>query len=156
MSKYTNARYPEKINDLINNDGTINMPEEGPVDNEATAQEIKELIESLDYEELPEEAFDKVFRFDLATLECIESSFDTHPLEWFYQWVKDEKFYIVCDFTGNYWTSEDTFDTGSLRTGLVIQTDAETGMSKLMIGFDEEVFALSGTIRINFDPNRGI
>lgn len=78
MSKYTNALYPDKINDLINNDGTINMPGESPIDNEAVAQELKEFIENLEGEEHPE-AFDKVFRFDLATPEFLINAFEALP-----------------------------------------------------------------------------
>ena len=30
MAKYTNARYPDKINDLVDNDGNVNIPSEAP------------------------------------------------------------------------------------------------------------------------------
>lgn len=154
MSKYTNALYPDKINDLINNDGTINMPGESPIDNEAVAQELKEFIENLEGEEHPE-AFDKVFRFDLATPEFLINAFEALP--WLYptyQWFRERKLYIVPDFSGITWTSENSFDS-YVTVNMGFNDDAETGYYKLVIGFDEGTDLLSGTIRFNFDPNRG-
>ena len=152
--KYTDARYPEKINDLVNNDGTINMPEEGPVDNEAVAQEMKKFIESLDQAGL--EAFDKVFRFEFATPECIESGFDTKYLVNIYELISQEKLYIISNFVGNSWQSEDSFETISCNPVFSLTIDSESGDCKLDATFEGyDVTAVSGTIRFNFDPNRG-
>lgn len=169
MAKYTDARYPEKINDLVDNDGNINLPE-GPINN---WEELLNLLETIAWDVSDggslKGTIDKTFKFDYKNnkeegtcVDLIYNAFVSLDTEGFDAVI--ENAIILSDLSIFIKIESNHILFGKSSLDYSKETDAETGDSRLTLWYNlassfsfdpgsqifsiEEPDYVSGTIRI--------
>lgn len=164
MAKYTDARYPEKVNDIIDNDGKIKA-EALPVDPEPTVvndyEGLVDFLNELGYD--PEEKFDvdRTFYFKDANPADIErtltSDIDAEPI--MYIFLEENSYYDCCfNLVGSVKGQSNVGDEPTCFSGYIpieiqAEQDMETGGMRIIVHFSREYLNLtgglvSGTLRI--------
>lgn len=163
MAKYTNARYPEKVNDVIDNDGKIKA-EALPVDPEPTVvNDYEGLMAFIDELSLAGEKLDvdRTFYFKDANPEDIADaiqSLDAEPVMKVI--LSGESYYDFCfNLVGSVRGRDVSLDNPYCLSGYIpvqihMETDAETGDTQNFVEFGPDNHLIlngglvSGTLRI--------